>query len=151
MFLVLTDLSRCLLTSDRRRSTRIYSGSCSVHVTLKRHSDGLAVTLSSFLTFASRHAEAEEVGLAALAPKAGDARLTLALSRNDVTLAVGGANGIAVAPVGGSRRTSSMSKQHNETRACLRFPGRIAQNRLITGFQSAGNEREFKVYRCKCD
>lgn len=60
------------------------------------------MTLSSFLTFASRHAEAEEVGLAALAPKAGDARLTLALSRNDVTLAVGGANGIAVAPVGGN-------------------------------------------------
>lgn len=59
------------------------------------------VTLSSFLTFASRHAEAEEVGLAALAPKAGDARLTLALSRDDVTLAVGGADGIAVAPVGG--------------------------------------------------
>lgn len=52
-----------------------------------------------FLTFASGHAEAEEVGLAALALQTGHAGLTLALSRDDVTLAVGGANGIAVTPV----------------------------------------------------
>lgn len=51
------------------------------------------------LTFASRRAEAKEVDLAALAVQAGDAGLTLALPRHDVTLAVGGADGVAVAAV----------------------------------------------------
>lgn len=51
------------------------------------------------LTFASGRAEAEEVDLAAFAVQAGDAGLTLALSRGDVTLTVGGANGVTVAPV----------------------------------------------------
>lgn len=51
------------------------------------------------LTFASRRAKAEEVELAALAVQASDARLTLALASDDVTLAIGGADGVAITAV----------------------------------------------------
>lgn len=65
------------------------------------------------LTFAAGRPEAEEVGLAALAVQTGDARLALALSCNDVTLTVGGANRITVTPA--DRRqseTNSSSRKH---------------------------------------
>lgn len=60
---------------------------------------GFEVTEKDWLTFASRRAEAKEVDLAAIAVKPADAGLALALSRSDVTLPVGGANGVAVASV----------------------------------------------------
>lgn len=63
------------------------------------------------LTFAAGRAEAEEVDFAAFAVQAGDAGLTLALSRGDVTLTVGGADRITVTPVATPRETVRMRFQ----------------------------------------
>lgn len=67
------------------------------------------------LTFASRRAEAKEVDLAAIAVKAADAGLALALSRNDVTLPVSGANGVAVAPVDKPRVMGGHQRMENRS------------------------------------
>lgn len=66
------------------------------------------------LTFASRRTEAEEVDLTALALQAGDAGLTLALPCHDVTLAVGGANRVAVAAVKKGDMVSTRSTRGEE-------------------------------------
>lgn len=48
-------------------------------------------------TFATRRTESEEVDLAALAVLAGDPRLTLALTADNVTLTIRGTNRVAIA------------------------------------------------------
>lgn len=92
-------------------------------------------TWQESLTFAPRRAEAEEVDLAALALQAGDAGLTLALPRHDVTLAVGGADGVAVAAVEHGDTVSGGGRVHTIS---VLWTGREGRGGDLSRWVSAG-------------
>lgn len=71
------------------------------------------------LTFTALRAKAEVVALTSVAVLAGDAGLALALPRSDVTLPVGGAQSVAVAPGGGRHTPHVTQKGHVGQRASL--------------------------------
>lgn len=75
-----------------------------------QHPSHLPRSRPSRLTFTAFGAKAKVVALASVTVLAGDAWLALALPCSDVTLPVGGAQRVAVAP-GGSRCTSDVTQK----------------------------------------